>query len=205
MHTVLFTTLSSSILGNQAKDLVFCPKNHCSEFPAVSLVVNSLNFKSNLLFGYEANQKSKNCCYHHVQYPTLVCSDMVQQHQNRKQLALNGTFHGIGCFHIEMCESLLEQGNTGQEKRKSSEDHGNVSQLTCGVLHYLKFLLTIFDQQHCGHQFLLTNFYSAAPFSYMYYVSGMVEVGKIAMGRDALPFTLQPVSGNELPHPQIRR
>lgn len=155
MHTVLFTTLSSSILGNQAKDLVFCPKNHCSEFPAVSLVVNSLNFKSNLLFGYEANQKSKNCCYHHVQYPTLVCSDMVQQHQNRKQLALNGTFHGIGCFHIEMCESLLEQGNTGQEKRKSSEDHGNVSQLTCGVLHYLKFLLTIFDQQHCGHKFLL--------------------------------------------------
>ena len=71
MHTVLFATLSSSI-GNPAKDLVSCPKNHCSEFPAVSLVVDSLNFKSNLLFG---------CCYHHVQYPTLVCSAMVQQHQ----------------------------------------------------------------------------------------------------------------------------
>lgn len=195
MHTVLFATLSSSI-GNPAKDLVSCPKNHCSEFPAVSLVVNSLNFKSNLLFG---------CCYHHVQYPTLVYSAMVQQHQNRKQLALNGTFHGIGCFHIEMWESLLEQGSTGQEKRKGSEDHGNVSQLTCGALHYLKFLLTIFDQQHCGHQFLLTNFYSAAPFSYMYYVSTMIEVSKLAMGHDALPFTLQPVSSNELLRPQIRR
>ena len=197
MHTVLFATLSSSILGNPAKD-----KNRCSEFPAVSLVVNSLNFESNLLFG---------CCYHHVQYPTLVCSDMVQQHQHRKQLALNGTFRSEWNLSWDwllphrMWESLLEQGNTGQEKRKGSEDHGNVSQLTCGALHYLKFLLTIIDQQHCGHQFFLTNFYSAAPFSYMYYVSSMIEVGKLAMGHDALPFTLQPVSGNELLRPQIRR
>ena len=137
-------------------------------------------------------------------YPTSVCSDMLQQHENWNRLALNETFHGIGRFHIEMWESLFEQGkNKDQEKRKGSEDHGNVWQLTCGVLHHLKFIWPY-----------LTNKIVVISFSYNHLLCVFLNVHKCTMYydlswqacHDALPFNSPAfLRGNERLRPQIRR